>query len=190
MLLKAKIKEKGGEKTMGRIMSELKGVRLLLALLLALLPMMAMSGKALAATTADITVNATPAYVEISCNQSSYDFGVVATSSTTNTSTAYFGIDNNSTVQTDQTISVTTTTWSGGLGWDHSDAGTAGDNTTAIYAHNTDWSIIVKNAAPNYIAENQAATTDYDFGLSLQAPTVLYDGAEKSITVRISASQG
>lgn len=172
-----------------RIVREVKGVRLVLALCLALLPAM-VSQPVLAATTADITVNATGAYVEISCNQSVYDFGVVAASSTTNTSEAYFGIDNNSSVQTDQTISVTTTTWSGGLGWNHSDAGTAGDNTTAIYAHNTSWNIIVKNGSPNYVAENQAANTDYDFGLSLQAPTVLYDGTEKSITVRVSATQG
>ena len=176
---------------LNKIVKEVKGLRLLLALMLALIPMLAVPQGALALQTADVTVNATPAFVSISCNASFYDFGVVAASSTTNTSDDYFGITNASTVQSDQTIGVTTTTWSGGLGWVHSDAGTAGDNTTAMYSSNgTAWSIIVKNAAPNFIYENLTASQSYNFGLSLQAPTVLYDGAEKSITVRVSAAAG
>lgn len=127
---------------------------------------------------------------DISVSPVSYDFGVIQASSTTNTTTNYFTITNNSGIQTDQTISVTTSTWSGGLGWDHSDTGTAGDNTTAIYAYRTAWNVIVKNASPNFIYENCPASTSYDFGLSLQAPTVFYDGAEKTITIRITAAAG
>lgn len=176
---------------LSNVVKELSAVKLVLALLLGLLPMfLGTPSYASAATTANITINATPAYVAITVNLTFYDFGVVASSSTTNTSTAEFGIDNTSTVQTDQTVATNATSWQGGLGWDHDDGGTAGDNTTAIYAHNTDWSIVVKNAAPNFIAENQAAETDYDFGLSLQAPTVLYDGAEKTMGITITAVQG
>jgi len=178
---------------LNRIVRELKSARVILAFLLALIPVMATSQGALALDTADVTVNATPAFVEISVNASSYNFGTVAASSTTNTSVGYFGITNGSTVQTDQTISVTTATWSGTEGWLHSDAGTAGDNTTAMFSNNTTWGVsdvTIKNAAPNYIQENLPALTSYDFGLSLWAPTVLYDGSEKTITVRISAVQG
>lgn len=127
---------------------------------------------------------------DIAVSPVSYNFGVIGAGSTTNTTTNYFTIANASTIQTDQTISVTTSTWSGGLGWKNSDAGTAGDNTSALYAYRTAWNVIVKNAAPNYIYENCPASTNYTWGLSLQAPTVFYDGAEKSITVRISAAAG
>lgn len=180
---------------LGTIVKEVKAIRVILTFLLVFGVLMAMPAQGvLAATTADISVNATPAFVGISCNVSTYNFGTVAASSTTNTSTSYFGITNSSTVQTDQTISVTTASWSGGPGWTHNDSGTPGDNATAIKANKAgSWGtgdVIVKNAAPNYIAENQTATTDYAFGLGLWAPTVLYDGAEKTITVRISAAQG
>ena len=50
--------------------------------------------------------------------------------------------------------------------------------------------VIVKNAAPNFIYENCPATTSYSFGLGLWAPTVIYDGSEKSIVVRVSAVAG
>jgi len=50
--------------------------------------------------------------------------------------------------------------------------------------------VIVKNGTPNFIAENQAATANYDFGLELVAPTSFTDGVEKSITVRVSAAAG
>ena len=85
-----------------------------------------------AATTADVTVTATPEYIAVSDNAASYDFGVVATSSTTNTSTAHVGITNSSTVQTDITISVTSATWSGGVTWTHSDTATPGADTAGL----------------------------------------------------------
>ena len=50
--------------------------------------------------------------------------------------------------------------------------------------------IIVKFASPNYIYENCPITTDYSFGLKLWAPTVFTDGAQKTITVRITAVAG
>ena len=134
--------------------------------------------------------SATP---EISVSPTSYNFGAVQEGSTTNTTTSYFTITNTSSIQTDQTISVTTTTWSGVEGWLHNDSGIPGDNATAILSNNTTWGvtdIIVKNAAPNFIRENLPASTSYSFGLGLWAPTVLYDGSEKTITVRISAVQG
>ena len=178
---------------LNRIVKELTAMKVVLALLLALIPTLVMGQGALALTTADVTVNATPAFVEISVNASSYNFGVVAASSTTNTSVAYFGITNTSSVQSDQTISTTTTTWSGTEGWLHNDSGIPGDNATAILSNNTTWGVtdvIVKNAAPNFTRENLPASTSYSFGLGLWAPTVLYDGSEKTVTVRISAVQG
>ena len=132
--------------------------------------------------------------IAITVSPTSYNFGVVQMSSTSNTTTTYFTIDNTSSVQTDQTISVTTATWAGGVTWTHSDTATAGANQAGLVSQRGGvWgasTVIVKNAAPNYIYENAPATTDYSFGLSLVAPTSVTDGVQKSITVRVSASVG
>ncbi len=148
---------------------------------------------AFALTTADVTVTATPTFIAIAVDNSTYDFGIVAASAVTNTSTSYFTIDNTSSVQTDQTIAVTGN-WTGGVGWTHSDTATAGADTAGLKANKAGtWGagdVIVKKTAPNYIAENQAATTDYSFGIQLLAPTSFSDGAEKTNTVRVTAAAG
>ena len=164
-----------------------RSLGLLIACLLVLVP----TGIVGAATTADITVNATPEYITISVNQSTYDFSTIAESSVTNTTAGYFGITNGSTVQTDQTVSVTSTNWTGGVGWVHSDTCTPGTATAGMKAQRVGQSwVIVKNAAPNYIYENCPASTSYSFALSLHAPTTFTDGVEKSIVVRVSAAAG
>ena len=166
----------------------------LASFLLVVVMVLGMAVPTLAATTDDITVTATPAYVAISANQSSYDFGVVAASATPSTAEDWCTIDNTSTVQTDQTISVTTNSWAGGVTWTHSDTATAGADTAGLKSNKGGtWGVgdvIVKFDTPNYIAENQAATTDYAFGLQLIAPSSFTDGVEKTITVRISAASG
>jgi len=178
---------------MRRMVREWPVLRLavVLSLVVALFLMVPMVASA--ATTANITVNATPAFVGISCNVASYDYGVVAASSTTNTTTSYFGITDSSTVQTDQTIGVTGN-WTGGTGWTHAEDGNAGADTAGLLANLAGtWGvsdIIVKYASPNYIYENNTAGNDYAFGLGLQAPTSYSDGAEKTVTVQVTASQG
>lgn len=178
-----------------KIAKEFTAIRLILALLVALLPVLVlMPAIAMAATTANITVNATPEFISISCNVSEYDFGVVAASSTTNTTTAHFGITNLSTVQTDQTIAVTSDNWTGGIGWTHDDGGSPGADTVGLLTNvGGTWGvgdIIVKYASPNYVYENCPALTDYDFGLGLQAPTSFSDGDERTNVVQITAAGG
>ena len=167
--------------------------KLLVAMLLAL-ALMAPGVLALAATTADVTVTATPAFVGISVSPTSQAYGVIASSARPSTITTYFTITNSSTVQTDQTISVTTTTWSGGVTWAHSETATPGADTAGLKANKGGtWGtgdVIVKNGTPNDIATDQAATTNYQFGLKLWAPTSFGDGVEKSITVRVTAAAG
>lgn len=147
-----------------------------------------------AATDADVTVTATPEYIAISDNVSAYDFGVVSASSTSNTSTSYVGITNGSSVQTDITISVTGATWTGGVAWTHSDTATPGADTVGLLSNRGgSWGtgdVIVKNASPNYIYENCAALTDFDYGIGLHAPTSFSDGVEKSNTLRVTAAAG
>ena len=171
----------------------MKSKRLLLSFIVTCVLVMSMATPMFAATTADINVSATPSFVSISCNKATYDFGVIAASSTTNTSGegGWGGITNLSTVQTDQTISVTTATWgSAGVEWTHSDTATIGEDTAGLKAWDGSAWVIVKNADPNFIRENLAALTDYTFGLSLLAPSSFTDGVAKSIIVRITAAAG
>jgi len=131
----------------------------------------------------------------ITVNPIEYDFGVVAESTEPYTSTSYFLIDNTSTMQTDQTISVTTSTWSGGVTWTHSDTATPGADTAGLKANKGGtWGtgdVIAKYNAPlNDIATNQPANTDYSFGLKLWSPTSFADGVQKQIVVRITAAAG
>lgn len=168
--------------------------KLLIALILVLVLTFGMAMPVFALTTADVDVTATPAYVTISCNQPSYDFGVVAESANLTTTTNWATITNGSTVQTDQTISVTAATWSGGVTWTHSDTATPGVDTAALKTNRGGtWGIgdiTIKNAAPLYIYENCPASTGYSFGLNLYAPTSFGDGVEKAITVRVTAAAG
>ena len=136
-----------------------------------------------------VVAGGTPA---ITVDPSSYNFGVVQASSTPSTVTNYFTIDNTSTMITNNTVSVTTATWSGGVTWTHSDTATAGVNTAGLLANkNGTWGVsdvIVKYDTPNTLAASQAASTDWYFGLKLITPTSFTDGVQKQIITRITAS--
>lgn len=172
----------------------MKGIRRFLFTLVSAVALIAwMSCPVFAATTADVTVTATPAYVSIADNATTVDFGIVATSITSNTSTSHIAINNTSTVQTDMTISVTTANWSGGVEWTHSDTATPGADTAGLNSNNSTWGtgdVIVKYASPNYIYENCPIGVDFTYGLSLVTPTSYTDSAEKTITVRVTAAAG
>lgn len=166
-----------------------RAAAILFALAMAAIPVT----PAFASTTADVTVTATPEYIAISVAPTTYDFGVVATSSNTTTdNTSHFTITNTSSVTTNMTISVTTTNWTGGTQWISSDAGAVGANTAVLYANaggtfgTSD--VLVKNGSPNKIKTNQGATTNFYFGLDLLAPTSFSDGVQKQIVVRVTAS--
>ena len=165
-------------------------ISLLVALTLVLLP----ATGVFAATTADVAVTATPAFIAITDNVTSYDFGVVAASSTTQSNEDWVGITNTSTVQTDITIAVTSATWAGGVTWTHSDTATPGVDTAGLNSNRGGTlgvsDVIVKFNAPNYIYENCPASTSFTYGIQLLAPTSFGDGVEKSNTVRISAAAG
>jgi hypothetical protein len=176
-------------------MKKLRRFSPLIGLLTVLFFILMLATPAFALTTADVTVNATPAYVSIAVNNATYSFGVINTSSITNTSIGYFVIDNTSTVQTDQTIAVVNATWnSAGTGWTHDDNCTQGDNTAGMKAtKGVAWGtsdVLVQKVTPEYIAENQALNTDYSFGLSLWAPTIFTDSNINSMVVRVTAAAG
>lgn len=167
---------------------KLKLIAFLVALLLVFFPISGVG----AATTADVTVNATPAYITISVSPTTYGFGVINVNTTSNSTTTYFTITNGSTVLTDNTISVTSSTWTGGIGWTHSDTCTPAEDTVGMKANKGGtWGtgdVIVKYSLPNILADDQAVSTNWNFGLSLHAATAYNDSDLKTNTVRITAT--
>ena len=167
----------------------------ILALVLAFALLVFIAVPAYAATTADVTVTATPSGISISDNATTYDFGTVAASSTTNTTTDHVSITNLSSIQTDITIVTTTENWSGGTEWIQDDAATPGADTAGMNANRdgtwgTGEVIVQSPGAPDYIYEDCPALTDFDYGLSLLAPTSFSDYTQKSIIVRLEAVAG
>ncbi len=144
---------------------------------------------ALAATTADVSVNATPAYIAISNSPSTYSFGTVEVSTNYSSATGYFTITNSSTVAIDIVIS-TNSTWLGGNDWAHDDSGTPGAETAAMSASlNSDaFNITVKNGTPNDLVTSLSSGTPQDWELRLAAPTSFDDGVLKTNTVTLTAS--
>jgi len=161
-----------------------KVLGLLIACLLVLIPV----GVVGAATTADIAINATPAFVSISNSPDNYGFGTVQTSTNYSTAQGYFTITNDSTVNIDIAISCNSS-WAGGVTWTHSDAGTPGADTAALYASQDTnaFDIIVKNASPNNLISNTAEAS-IAWELRLCAPTSFSDGVLKTNTVTLTAS--
>jgi len=141
-----------------------------------------------------MTVYYTASEPSISVSPATYSFGVVSPSSTYNTTTTYFTLTNASTVQTDQSINVTSGNWTGGVGWYHNNTCTPGVATAGLKANRGGtWGtgdVIVGYSASNYIYENCPASTNYQFGLSLHTPTEFTDGDIKTIVVRITAIAG
>jgi len=181
--------QKGGDKAMRDI--KVMG-RFLLPFVLALVMVFGITIPAGAATTADVSVTATGAFVSFTSNVSSYDFGTVSTSSTTNSSGTHIGLTNGSSVTTNISVKVLAATWtSAGTGWTHSDTA-AGANTVAMKANSTNdtsWgtSVFVKyNSAFNEIATNLAAGATVLTGLSLLAPTSYVDGNSNNNTMRFT----
>jgi hypothetical protein len=163
-----------------------------LAVAIALLPVSPMfTLEALAATTADVTVNATPAYIAITNAPATYNFGVVQTSTNYSAPQNTFTITNTSTVTTNITIGTNGNDWTGGVGWTHSDTATAGADTAGLTSSNNTGAydvIVKKSAAYNKLATDLPALTNTGWELKLVAPSSFTDGAEKSVAVRLTAS--
>lgn len=169
--------------------------RYLLTLFSILVLLLVWATPALADTTADVTITATPAYISISDNTASHDFGVVVASSNQSTPTNHIAVTNVSTVQTDITI-FTTGNFTGGVGWTVSNTATPGADTAGLNSNRGGtWGVgdvIIEEAGgtPNYIYENCPASTNFTYGVQLLAPTSFSDGVQKTVTVRISAVSG
>jgi hypothetical protein len=158
-------------------------IAILIALALVVIPV----GSALAATTADVTVTATPTFISITNSPDSYDFGVVTESSTPNTGETHFTITNGSTVPIDITIGCNG--WSGAAhSWNY---GASGADTGQLNASDGSggYDITVPSGSTTALHSNVAKGNNPQWGLELEAPSSFGFGDEQTTTVTISASQ-
>ena len=161
---------------------------ILIASAIAVTLLVPLARQALAATTDDVTVSATPSYIAISNSPETQDYGVIATSSDNDTAAAYFTITNTSTVVTN--ITIYGTNFTGGAGWTLSADGSVGADTAGMYAGITSGSFdVVVTASPgNTLKASLASSANQTWHLRLKAPSSFSDGAEKESTVTVSAA--
>ena len=158
-------------------------IAILMALALVVIPV----GSAFAATTAAVTVTATPTFISITNLPTSWGIGVVAASTTPSTGETNFTITNSSSVPIDTTIKCNG--WSGTSSWTY---GASGANTGQLKASNGSGGyIITVPVDPSTIAlhSNVGVGNNPQWGLQLEAPSSFSFGAEQTTTVTISASQ-
>jgi len=170
--------------------------RLIVVLAVVLTLVLGMTVPALAATTADVTVTATPSYVSIAANfTGTFDFGFISASATGNTSNSLIGITNSSSVQIDCTIGTNSTIWcANGLAWTVNANGTASDGGAGLYAYSNATlpgaGVIVNNTGTNQVASDLGAGKPFTYGLQLKAPSVYADGTQKSVKITVTAAAG
>jgi hypothetical protein len=148
---------------------------------------------AMAATSQNVTVTATPSFISITNSPGTFDFGVISESSTPNTTTGYFGVTNDSTVAID--VNIGCDGWSGTTPWTY---GAAGTDTGQLNASATNGGVGGSTGAGNYdvtvpdgstalLCDALAATTDFDWELELEAPASFTHGDQQTTVVTITA---
>lgn len=165
-------------------------MRLLVVCVASLIVIMAMPLAVLAATTADVVITATPSYIALTNTPATWAVGVIAASSATGTTNGtYFTANNTGSVTSNITLLVTTANWTGGVGWIHSDTNTTGVDTVGLgYGVGSTDQYILKTTATN-LTTNLAAASSVGWGMKLYAPTSFGDGAQKTVTVRLTIVQ-
>jgi len=125
----------------------------------------------------------------ISIDYEDYDFGLLSEDSVTDTGLTYFTVTNVSAVFVNITISGTDMT--GGVTWELSDTAIPKANTYGLIAglESESYNITVKKTEPFFLVSGLAASGTQRWGLQLLAPTSFTDGAEKSGTVTLTATE-
>jgi hypothetical protein len=191
-----------------RFLKRNRAVRIL-ALLMAVIAVIAVPAMpAFAATTADVTVTATPTYIAVTNSLASWSIGAVIESQA---NTYWWDADgsgyaaapadpfvdgdmpatitNTGSVAEDIDVKVTSTTWAGGVGW--TVAAAVGADTVVVKAGITgmanEAAMVVLTGADQELKDNLAASGTVKWILHLETGTFT-DGAGKTGTVRITAS--
>lgn len=173
-----------------------KKLRIGIAVLVAMVLALFIAVPTLGATSVNVTITAQGAFVSYTANQSSYDFGIVAASSTTNTTANWILFTNTSSVSTNISVVMLATTWTAAVaGWTHSDTA-RGNNTAAMKASSgnaTTWGdgVFIKFAATANEINTAAIPAGYNYvsGLSLLAPTIFMNGNSNNNTVQFAFYQ-
>ena len=156
-------------------------ISLMVVVALLLLPTVA-----LADTSQQVTVTATPSYIAISNAPGTYDFSVITAGGTPNTGTGHFTITNNSSITIN--ITIVCNGWSGaGNSWTY---GAAGADTAQLKASDGDgaYDVTVDDTTPAALASSVGVSTNPTWELQLDAPTSFTYGDEQTTTVTVTAS--
>ncbi len=159
--------------------------KLLLSLVLAVMLALSLGIPVLALTSDDVTVTATPSYISIDNNPAIFDFAMVDESGTPNTTTGWFTITNDSTVNI--TISIGCNGWSGTTPWTY---GIAGADTGQLKASDNDglYDVTVPSGSTAALHTTGTPGTNVLWELQLDAPTSFSHGYEQTTTVTVSAA--
>jgi hypothetical protein len=165
-------------------------IRALSVLLVSVILIMIAPLAAMAATTADVVITATPTYIAMTNTPATWAVGIIAASSATATANGtYFTANNTGSVASNITLLVTTTNWTGGVGWIHSNTNTTAADTVGLgYGTGATDTNILKTTASN-LSTNLPAATTVGWGMKLYAPTSFGDGVQKTVTVRLTIVQ-
>lgn len=166
-------------------------VAIVMSLLLAIFPV----GLALAATSDDVIVTATPSFIGISNSPGTYDFGTVSANTTVNTTAPYFTITNDSSINID--IGIGCDNWSSaGSTWtyDSPAANTAQLNASSAHGGSGgstgegNFDKLVSSANSTLLCDNVTVGTDPTWELQLETPTSITFGDEQTTTVTVTAT--
>jgi hypothetical protein len=168
-------------------------VAVLMSLLLAMFPV----GMALAATSAEVTVTATPgSFIGISCDQTSYDFGDISANSTPDTTTGWATITNSSSVVIDITIG--SDGWSGTTAWTYgaSGADTAQLNASATFGGSAGssgagaYDVTIPSGSTALLCDDLAVGNNPAWEMQLDAPSSFTHGYTQTTHVTLTAAAG
>jgi len=166
-------------------------VAIAMSLLLAMFPVV----PALAATTADVTVTATPgSFVGISCDQTVYDFGDISANSTPNTGTGWATITNSSSVSINITIGCDG--WSGTTAWTY---GANATDTAQLKASATfggtggssgagQYDVTIPSGSTIALCNGVAVGNNPAWEMELEAPSSFTHGYEQTTHVTLTAA--
>lgn len=140
---------------------------------------------ALAATTADVDIDATPTYIAMTNTPAVWHLGIIAASTNYSTANNYFTANNTGSVPSDISLLVTTANWTGGVGWIHSNTAAPGVDTVGLTAYTAGGNVTIKTTAMDLKTDLAAATTE-TWGMMLISPTSFSDGELKTVKVRLT----
>ena len=136
-----------------------------------------------AATSDDVTVTATPSYISMTSAPTSFDFGTIAESATPNTTTGWFTVTNDSTVNI--VLSIGCNGWSGTSSWTY---GASGADTGQLRASDDDgaYDVVVPNGSTAELHTTSTPGDDVSWELQLDCPSTFSHGYEQTTTVTVS----